>query len=383
MDRNLYEVLYRVGVSIASEKDVDTILERIVDEAMELSNCDGGTIYTIKGNNLVFKILKNKVLKQKLYTDEILDFFTVKEVPISEGSISGYVAKTREILHIPDRETALNMGFNFDSVVLQDVDYKVESTLTIPLITANGELLGVLQLINARANGKIVPFSDEVIKLMKFFGSQAAVALQNAKLLEEVKKVQLYAIYTLSSATEFKDKVTGDHIKRISRVSYLIAKTMGMDKTFCELILYASPMHDIGKVAIPDYILNKPDRLSATEWEIMKKHVIYGAQIIGDSDLPLFQMAKKIALYHHERYDGNGYPYGLSGEKIPIEARIVQVADVFDALVSPRPYKIPWSFQDAIDYIRDMKGEQFDPNAAEAFLEKTDLIARLYHQNVE
>ncbi|MGB9823589.1 MAG: HD domain-containing phosphohydrolase [Candidatus Hydrothermia bacterium] len=383
MDRNLYEVLYRVGVSIASEKDVDTILERIVDEAMELSNCDGGTIYTIKGNNLVFKILKNKVLKQKLYTDEILDFFTVKEVPISEGSISGYVAKTREILHIPDRETALNMGFNFDSVVLQDVDYKVESTLTIPLITANGELLGVLQLINARANGKIVPFSDEVIKLMKFFASQAAVALQNAKLLEEVKKVQLYAIYTLSSATEFKDKVTGDHIKRISRVSYLIAKTMGMDKTFCELILYASPMHDIGKVAIPDYILNKPDRLSATEWEIMKKHVIYGAQIIGDSDLPLFQMAKKIALYHHERYDGNGYPYGLSGEKIPIEARIVQVADVFDALVSPRPYKIPWSFQDAIDYIRDMKGEQFDPNAAEAFLEKTDLIARLYHQNVE
>ena len=383
MDKNLYEVLYRVGVSIASEKDVDTILERIVDEAIELSNCDGGTIYTIKGNNLIFKMLKNKVLKQKLYTNEILDFFTVKEIPISESSISGYVAKTREILHIPDRETALKMGFNFDSVVLHDVDYKVESTLTVPLITANGELLGVLQLINARANGKIVPFKDEVIKLMKFFASQAAVALQNTKLLEEVKKVQLYAIYTLSSATEFKDKVTGDHIKRISRVSYIIAKTMGMDKTFCELILYASPMHDIGKVAIPDYILNKPDRLSATEWETMKKHVIYGAQIIGDSDLPLFQMAKKIALYHHERYDGNGYPYGLSGEEIPIEARIVQVADVFDALVSPRPYKIPWSFQDAIDYIRDMKGEQFDPNVAEAFLEKTDLIARLYHQNVE
>jgi HD-GYP domain-containing protein (c-di-GMP phosphodiesterase class II) len=383
MDRNLYEVLYRVGVSIASEKDVDTILERIIDEAIDLANCDGGTIYIVKGDTLIFKILKNKVLKQRLYTDEILDFFTVKEVPISEGSISGYVAKTREILHIPDRETALKMGFNFDSVVLQEVDYKVESTLTVPLITANGELLGVLQLINARSNGTIVPFNDEVVKIMNFFASQAAVALQNTKLLEEVKKVQLYAIYTLSSATEFKDKVTGDHIKRISKVSYLIAKTMGMDKTFCELILYASPMHDIGKVAIPDYILNKPDRLSATEWETMKKHVIYGAQIIGDSDLPLFQMAKKIALYHHERFDGNGYPYGLSGEEIPIEARIVQVADVFDALVSPRPYKIPWSFQDAIDYIRDMKGEQFDPNAAEAFLQKTELIARLYHQDVE
>ncbi|MEO0258644.1 MAG: HD domain-containing phosphohydrolase [candidate division WOR-3 bacterium] len=383
MDNRLFEVLYRVGVSLASEKDVDRVLERIVDEAISLAGCDGGTIYIIKGDKLHFKILKNNVLKQKFYTDEILDLFPLKEFQISDNSISGHVAKTRELLHLPDGETARKMGFTFDAVVLQGVDYIVESTLTIPLITGNNELVGVLQLVNARENGKITPFKDETIQIMKFFASQAAVALQNAKLLEEVKKIQLYAIYTLSSAAEFKDKVTGDHIKRISKVSYIIAKTLNQSREFCELILYASPMHDIGKVAIPDHILNKPDRLSASEWETMKKHVIYGSQIIGDSEFPLFQMAKRIALYHHERFDGNGYPFGLKGEEIPIEARIVQVADVFDALVSVRPYKIPWSFQDASDYIRDMKGEQFDPDVADAFLQRIELIAKLYHQNVE
>jgi len=378
MEKDLFEILYRVGVSLASGDDVESILERIVDEAISLAQCDGGTIYTVRNGKLQFKILKNNVLKQKLLSDEILDFFSVREIPITSNSISGYVARNKELLHIPNRETAIKLGFTFDSVVLHDLDYSVESTLTIPLLNREREVIGVLQLVNAREGDRIVPFPPKTIEIMKFFASQAQVALENATLFEELKKMQLYAIYTLSQAAEFRDKVTGDHIKRISKVSYIVSKAMGLDKKFCELILHASPMHDIGKVAIPDHILNKPGRLNEEEWVIMKKHVLYGAQIIGESEFPLFQMAKNIALYHHERFDGTGYPYGLKGDQIPLEARIVQVADVFDALVSDRPYKVAWTFSEAMEYIEDLKGEQFDPDVASAFLSKQELIYKLY-----
>ncbi|MEO0238791.1 MAG: HD domain-containing phosphohydrolase [candidate division WOR-3 bacterium] len=376
----IYKILYDIGISLSSQPDINKLLERIVDEAIELAKCDGGTIYTLKDNHLIFKVSKNKVLKQQFFADDITDLFSVKKIPLSKSSLSGYSALTKEILHFPDRKSAHERGFAFDLVALSGVDYAVESSLTMPLVSSTGEIVGVLQLINAREGDKIVPFKEETIELMKFFASQAAAALQNARLMEELKEVQLESIYMLSTAAEFKDKVTGDHIKRISKVSFLIARTLQTSREFSELILYASPMHDIGKVAIPDYILNKPDRLNPQEWELMKKHVIFGAQIIGESKYPLFKMAKNIALFHHERFDGTGYPYGLSGDKIPLEARIVQVADVFDALVSERPYKSAWTFDDAADYIKDMKGQQFDPDVAKAFLDKLELIYKLYQK---
>lgn len=375
---NIYEVLYRIGIALTSERNVHSLLERIVDEAISLAACDGGTIYTIKGQSLIFKVFKNRVLRQQYLSDDISEILNIKEVPISRSSLSGYVALTKEVLHFPDRKTAHESGFVFDTVALSGVDYTVESSLTMPLVTSAGNVVGVLQLVNARDGESIVPFKPETIEIMKFFASQAASALQNVQLIEELKEAQLDSIYMLSTAAEFRDKVTGDHIKRISRVSYIIARTMKMSREFSELILYASPMHDIGKVAIPDYVLNKTDRLTPQEWELMKKHTTYGAKIIKESKYPLFKMAKNIALYHHERYDGNGYPHGLKGTQIPLEARIVQVADVFDALVSDRPYKTAWTLDDAMKYIKDFRGEQFDPDVADAFLEKQEIVFKLY-----
>lgn len=380
-DYGIYKILYEIGISLSSQPDTNKLLEKIVDEAIELAKCDGGTIYILKDDYLVFKVSKNRVLKQQSLADDILDIFSVKKIPLSKNSLSGYSALSKEILHFPDRKSAHEKGFSFDMVALSGIDYIVESSLTMPLVASNGDVVGVLQLVNAREDDKIVPFKEETIELMKIFASQAAAAIQNAKLMEELKELQLESIYMLLTATEFKDKVTGDHIKRISKVSFLIARTLNTSREFSELILYASPMHDIGKVAIPDYILNKPDRLNPKEWELMKKHTIFGAQIIGESKYPLFKMAKNIALYHHERFDGNGYPYGLTGDKIPLEAKIVQVADVFDALVSDRPYKSAWSFHDAAEYINDMKGEQFDPDVAKAFLDKLELIFKLYQKS--
>ncbi|HOP32266.1 MAG TPA: HD domain-containing protein [Candidatus Hydrothermia bacterium] len=375
---NIYEILYRIGIALTSEGNIQKLLERIVDEAMQLAGCDGGTIYTLREGHLIFKISKNRVLQKENFSDDISEILKVKEVPLTKDSLSGYVALTKAILSFPDRKSAIERGFVFDSVALSGVDYTVESSLTMPLITSEGNVEGILQLVNAREGERIVPFKPETIEIMKFFTSQAAAAMQNARLIEQLKETQLDAIYMLSTVAEFRDKVTGDHIKRISKVSYIVARTIGMDREFSELILYASPMHDIGKIAIPDSILNKPSRLTPQEWEIMKKHTIYGASIIKESKYPLFQMAKNIALNHHERYDGNGYPNGVEGEQIPIEARIVQVADVFDALVSERPYKSAWNFGDAFDYLKKLKGEQFDPNAVDAFFDKQELIFKLY-----
>ncbi len=376
---DVFKTLYDIGINLASEKDTQKLLEKILDSAIALSKSDGGTIYTLKDNSLIFKVSKNNVLRQMFVQDSLVDILGIKKIPLTENTLSGYVALKKEILIFGDSKSAHNMGFTFDQTVFSEIDYSVESSLTMPLLTGDSTLVGVLQLVNRRENGEIIPYDKETIDLMKFFASQAAVAIQNANLIEEIKEIQLEAIYMLSTAAEFKDKVTGDHIKRISRVSYLISRKMHFDREFCEIILYASPMHDIGKVVIPDQVLNKPDRLEPKEWKIMKKHTIYGAQIIGDSKHKLFQVAKNIALYHHERFDGTGYPYGLSGDEIPIEARIVQVADVFDALVSERPYKTAWTFDDALEYIQDMRGTQFDPEVANSFVELQETIFKLYN----
>lgn len=183
-----------------------------------------------------------------------------------------------------------------------------------------------------------------------------------------LKKSQLEIIHRLSMAAEFKDIETGAHIKRVSEYSAAIAKNLGMSPHEVELILYASPMHDIGKIGIPDHILLKKGKLTPKEWEIMKKHTIIGAQILSNSDFELLEVAKVIALTHHERYDGKGYPQGLKGEDIPIEGRIVSLADAFDALTSKRPYKPAFSIEKSISIIKEERGKQFDPNIVDTFL---------------
>ena len=380
LQREVLEKLIHIGIALSSEKNIDKLLENIVDQAMELTGADGGSIYVKEDNSLSFKILKNKVLKKKFKGKDLKSIFPIHKIPINYHSIAGYAALKGEILNFKSREEARASGFSFDEKIEKALQYVTQSTLTIPLKTRNEEVVGVLQLINPREDGKIVTFKAEHESVMKYLASQAAIAIQNAHLIKEIKEVQLHAIYTLSSAAEFRDKITGDHIKRISQTSYLIARKLGLDEDESELILYASPMHDIGKIAIPDRILFKPARLTENEWRVMQKHTIYGAQIIGETPYPLFQYAKNIALYHHERFDGKGYPEGLKGKKIPLEARIVAIADVFDALVTSRPYKKAWSIESAIEYIAEERGHHFDPEIANIFLGNIKLVKEIYRK---
>jgi CHASE2 domain-containing sensor protein len=185
----------------------------------------------------------------------------------------------------------------------------------------------------------------------------------------ELRATQLEIVQRLGQAAEWRDVETALHIERMSHLSKRLGLAAGMSEQEAEVLLYASAMHDVGKIGIPDRVLLKPGPLDPDEWEIMKTHTTIGASILSGSTSPLLQMAEQIALTHHEKWDGSGYPNGLAGEDIPLVGRICAICDVFDALTSKRPYKDAWSVEDALDEVRSQSGQHFDPALAELFLE--------------
>ncbi|MGZ3254508.1 MAG: HD-GYP domain-containing protein, partial [Burkholderiaceae bacterium] len=224
---------------------------------------------------------------------------------------------------------------------------------------------------------KPVDFSEfqlRVRNLLKLREAQNMLK-DNAKLLQHEidKAIQMVSqrerelIVRLTTAAEFRDPETGSHILRMSHYSELIARQLGMSYAFQKDILEAAPMHDIGKLGTPDYILLKPGKLDEHEMSIMKRHAEIGAHILQGSTSPLLRLAEEIALSHHEKFDGTGYPKALAGEAIPLSGRIIAVADVFDALTSERPYKKAWSVADARSYINDGVGKHFCPACVAAF----------------
>ena len=175
-------------------------------------------------------------------------------------------------------------------------------------------------------------------------------------------------IRRLSRAAEFKDQETGNHVLRMAHYATMLAAAINLPKSAQDLLGLAAPMHDVGKIGIPDHILLKPGKLDAQEWALMKQHPIFGADILGTDDDPLLRMARAIALSHHERWNGNGYPYGLMGENIPLVGRIVAVADVFDALMTPRPYKRAFSVEKTMEYMTTQSGRHFEPRLVDALV---------------
>ena len=179
--------------------------------------------------------------------------------------------------------------------------------------------------------------------------------------MEELRETRLQIVQRLGRAAEYKDNETGMHVIRMSHFSQLLALAAGCSPAWAEDLLNAAPMHDVGKIGIPDAVLRKPGPLDADEWATMRRHPEIGAEIIGEYPSGVLQLAREIALAHHEKWDGSGYPRGLAGEAIPLSARIVAIADVFDALTTRRPYKEPWPVQEAMNHIAAQAGKHFDP----------------------
>ncbi len=196
----------------------------------------------------------------------------------------------------------------------------------------------------------------------------------------ELLKTKREIVRRLGMAAEYKDEETGNHILRMSHVSAYICKAIGLSDGECDLMLNASPMHDIGKIGIPDAVLLKPGKLTADEWEIMKTHTTIGEKMLSGDDSTLLKKAKEIAYTHHEKWDGSGYPNGLKAQEIPLFGRIVAIADVFDALSSERPYKKAWSVDDSANYIKENAGIHFDPRLVETFLKELPEIIKISNQ---
>jgi len=197
---------------------------------------------------------------------------------------------------------------------------------------------------------------------------------QKEKSYQALESSHLDTIRRLAIAAEFKDNDTGKHIVRMSRFSSMIARAYGQDEKYCNLLEQASPMHDIGKIGIPDNVLKKPGKLTEEDWVLMRKHSEYGANILSGSDVPVLQMAEEVALGHHEKFDGSGYPSNLKGEQIPLSARIVALADFFDALTMDRCYRPAFSDEKALTMVEQNSGTHFDPNVVKAFFSVSDNI---------
>ncbi|MDR3368307.1 HD domain-containing phosphohydrolase [Rhodoferax sp.] len=255
------------------------------------------------------------------------------------------------------------------------------------MITANDQKQVRYRALDAGATDFLikpvdkVEFMARVNNMLQLGASRKALADRAAWLAEEVHKAtfeikerERETVIRLSKAAEYRDPETGSHILRMAHYSELIARGMGLPAPECELLLEAAPMHDIGKVGITDNILLKPGRLTPEEFEVMKQHAVYGHDILKGSSSRVLQTGAAIALGHHEKYDGSGYPGGLKGDEIPIFSRIVAVADVFDALTSERPYKKAWSLERASDHIKASAGTHFDPQCVTTFFDQWESV---------
>ncbi|PMJ88745.1 two-component system response regulator [Vibrio sp. 10N.261.55.A7] len=252
------------------------------------------------------------------------------------------------------------------------------SDIPVIFVTAKAEVVDEQKGFELGAVDYITkPISPPIVKArvqthIALHNQNLELAVKVKKRTEQLEKTRLEIIQRLGRAAEYKDNETGMHVIRMSHYSRIIAEQLDVNERWRELVFQASPMHDIGKIGIPDYVLGKPGKLDAEEWDIMQQHVKIGGDIIGESDSLLLQMAREIALYHHEKWDGSGYPHGTKGEDIPLSARIVAIADVFDALTSERPYKKAWPIEKAISLLEEEAGKHFDPNLVPIFVSKLD-----------
>ena len=369
--------LNKIGIALSREQDLNQLLTLILTESRQFTNAEAGSLYVREGEQLRFSVTQNEVLEarkkaelraQKKALEVVPSTFTGFYVSLDKSSLAGYVGVTGKVLNIPDaykipsgREYKFNRSFD------EKNNYRTKSMLIVPMKDASSNVVGVLQLINARKGKGIVPFDKHFENLVLSLASQAAIAIKNAMLTQELKEAYLDTIFRLSVAAEYKDDDTAAHIHRMSRYSAILAEGLGLSTAEVESIRYASPMHDIGKLGVPDSILMKPGKLTPAEFKEMQNHTVFGAKILENAKAELLRVSEQIALTHHEKWDGSGYPRGLKGENIPLSGRIVALADVFDALTTKRCYKPAFPLEESLRIIKEGTGRHFDPKIAMAF----------------
>ena len=397
-EKEKLELITQISLDINEVKDIDLLLERILTSARKVFNADAGSIYLKEGDQLRFAYSQNNTLQRRLNPGKKLIYNTFT-MPVNNDSIAGYVAKNRKIVNIPDvYEISDLVPYTFDSDYDIISDYRTCSMLTVPMRNQHGDVLGVMQVINAlNDEGHTIPFSASDEALIMHFAISAALAVDRAQMTRNII-LRMIRMARLRDPSE-----TDAHVNRVAAYAVEIFEEWARSKRIHigqiekqkDLLRMAAMLHDVGKVAISDLILKKPDRLTIDEFEIMKSHTYLGARLFLDFKSDFEEVAAEVALNHHERWDGTGYPGHINlssamplvndgtgrnaprpkrGEEIPLFGRIVAIADVYDALCSRRSYKEPWEEDLVLNELKQSSGKHFDPEIVEAFFACIDVI---------
>ena len=397
-EKEKIDLITQIRLDINRVKDVDMLLEWILTNARKFFHADAGSIYLKEGDRLRFSYTQNDALQRRLGPGKKLIYATFT-IPTNTQSIAGYVAKNCEAVNIPDvYEMSPAVRYVWDSGFDKVSHYTTRSMLTVPLTNHRGDVLGVMQIINAQDDaGTIIPFSRADESLIMHFATSAALALERAQMNRNI-------ILRMISMTELRDpSETGPHVNRVGAYSVEIydqwARERGIPNEEVEqqrdVLRMAAMLHDVGKIAISDVILKKPAHLTAEEFEIVKRHTYRGAQLFKEIQSDFEESAVEVALNHHEHWDGTGYPghidpiteralhghEGLNGKpnpkrehEIPLFGRIVAVADVYDVLCSRRCYKEPWDEDRILDEMHRSSGTHFDPEIVNIFFSSLDVL---------
>ncbi len=350
------EILLAFGKAISKENNLDRLLEIMADFAKDLLRSDRCSVF--------------------IYDETLNELWTrfahgVDEIRVSaEHGIAGSAALLQEVQLIED---AYNDD-RFNPAIDKQTGYRTDTILATPLLDYHGNTIGVFQAIN-KLDGV---FTNADIEMLNLISNAAADAIEKVLLYDQLRQTQEKVILKLSAAAEFKDNEVPYHTERVGLYSALIAKAMNMNEKEVELISITAPMHDTGKVGIPEALLKKQGKLNDEESAVMKQHTQIGYDLLYDEDNTLLKTAAIIAREHHEKFDGSGYPAGLKGEEISIFARITAIADIFDSLSARPSYQQVWGFNETMKFIDHLSGKHFDPELVNAFLSKRDELYEIY-----
>jgi len=383
LDAQRLKLLVDASLALSEVRDFDELLELIAKTGVEMAHCEGCSIYGVEGDNLRFLASTNPVLDQRAgYRQRLVESVRNFLIPIQSGSISGFVAMSGRPLNIPDvYRLDASLSYKFNPALDQRHQYRSCSMLTLPMCDTRGYVLGVMQFINHhnRETNAIEAFADADVMYLTALANQVGVLLRNARMNHQLRESRVEAVKKFVIASEFSDKDTGAHIERMGRYSALFCELLGLGAAYAEDLRLASMLHDVGKITTPDAILKKPGSLTAEEMVVMRQHAKNGYDILRDAQSPLLQLGATVAISHHERWNGSGYPYGLKGEQIPMVGRIVTLADVYDALSTQRCYKAPWPANQVLDFITSESGQLFDPALVKLFLTHTKKFLEIQH----
>lgn len=397
-EREKIDLIARISLDINEVKDLDILLERILTRVRSFFNADAGSIYLKQGDKLKFSYTQNDTLQRRLGPNKKLIYSTFS-IPVDNRSISGFVAKNCQVVNIPDvYGMSGSEPYTFDSQFDKISDYRTASMLAVPMTNQRGDVEGVMQMINAKDDeGHIIAFSRSDEALIKHFATTAALAIERARMTRNI-------ILRMISMAELRDpEETGAHVNRVGAYSVEIYEAWAGQRHVDpvemvrqrDLLRMSAMLHDVGKVAISDLILKKPGRLTEEEFETMKSHTFLGARLFNDIRSEFDFMSSEVALNHHEKWDGTGYPghvdpltgrplQGLEdpgggarpkkGGEIPLFGRIVAISDVYDALCSRRCYKEAWDEDRILEEMHRSSGTHFDPELMDAFFHCLDVL---------